>query len=143
MPTDYLSIKKMYAEKLELYKSIECDNINCLDIFIFGSIQKLVNPFETMLIMSKYAFVVNKLDIHKIYVQEDYDKKYKDILPYLKHVSCTDQYLNYNIALVILDILFKKGFGSLIKIDKNILYIINIINIWKDRKIFIIQNQNI
>ena len=112
MPTDYLSIKKMYAEKLELYKSIKCDNINCLDIFIFGSIQQLsFSPNELKLLISKYAFVVNKLDIHKIYVQEEYDEKYKDILPYLKHVSCTDDmmYLNYNIALVVLDILFKKA----------------------------------
>ena len=65
-----------------------------------------------MLIMSKYAFIVNKLDIHKIYIKEDFNEKYKDILPYLQQMT-SDIYLNYNITLVILDILFKKAFITL------------------------------
>jgi hypothetical protein len=112
MPTDYLSIKKMYAENLELYRSIKCDNINCLDLFIFGNIQTLGilegTSKETLLIMSKYAFIVNKLEIHKIYIKKEFDEKYKDILPYLQQMT-SDIYLNYNITLVIIDILFKKA----------------------------------
>lgn len=112
LPTEYLTIKKFYTENLELYKSIKCDNINCLDLFIFGNIQTLGilegTSKETMLIMSKYAFIVNKLEIYKIYIKEDFNEKYKEILPYLKQMS-SDIYLNYNITLVILDILFKKA----------------------------------
>ena len=52
-------------------------------------------------------FIVNKLDIHRIYVKKDFDEKYKEILPYLNQMS-------YNIILVILDILFNKALNFII-----------------------------
>jgi len=66
------------------------------------------NHFENEIVISKYIFIVNKLNIHTIYTQEDFDEKYKDILPYLKQITY-DILLNYNITLIIIDILFKKA----------------------------------
>ena len=121
IPTDYLSIKKIYVDNVELYKSIKCDNINCLDLFIFGNIQSIFSikniqaigvldttSKETILLMSKYAFIVNKLDIQNIYIKDEFNERYKDILPYVKQMT-DDAYLNYNITLVIVDILFRKA----------------------------------
>ena len=105
LPRDYLVIKKKYLNNKKLFNELKCDNIKTLNIFehiiAFSS-----NNYE--LICSKYAFIVNKLDIHRIYVQKDFDEKYKDILPYLNQMP-DDIYLNYNITLVILDLLFNKA----------------------------------
>jgi hypothetical protein len=104
---DYVSIKKIYAENIESYKSIKCDNIKCLDLF--DSIQKMSPKYDKIsLIIPKYVFILNKLDIHKIYIKEEFDEKYKDILPYLNQMT-DDENLNYSITLVILDILFRKA----------------------------------
>lgn len=68
-----------------------------------------------MSFMSKYVFIENKLDIQNIYTQEEFDEKYEDILPYLNQIVKNigsdhyNIYMNYNITLIIIDILFKKA----------------------------------
>ena len=62
---------------------------------------------EMNIIISKYAYILNKLDIHNIYVEEDFNEIYKDIIPYLNKYT-DDTYLNYNITMIILDKLFNK-----------------------------------
>ena len=105
LPRDYLIIKNHYLDNIKFSNELYCSNIKTLNIFehiiAFSS-----NNQE--LVISKYAFIVNKLDIHRIYVQKDFDEKYKEILPYLNQIT-DDIYLNYNIILVILDILFNKA----------------------------------
>lgn len=109
IPSDYLMIKSIYTKNMELYNDLKCDNINTLDIFNhINNVYSQNLPWEVKSIISRYAFIVNKLDIHKIYIQKDFDEKYQDILPYLKQMT-DDVYLNYNITIVILDILFKKA----------------------------------
>ena len=109
IPNDYIGIKSIYTRNIELYNDLKCDNIKTLDIFNhLNNIYSQNLPWEAKPILSRYAFIVNKLDIHKIYIQKDFDEKYQDILPYLKQMS-EDVYLNYNITIVILDILFKKA----------------------------------
>ena len=107
LPGNHLLIKENYMNNKILFDEIKCGNIEFLKIFehIFHYITdlKLVN-----IISSKYTFVVNKLDIHRIYIKKDFDEKYKDTLPYLNQLSA-DKDLNYNIALVILDLLFNKA----------------------------------
>ena len=109
IPSDYLMIKSIYTKNMELYNDLKCDNIKTLDIFNhLNNIYSQGLPWEAKPVLSRYAFIVNKLDIHKIYIQKDFDEKYQDILPFLKQMS-EDVYLNYNITIVILDILFKKA----------------------------------
>ena len=109
VPSEYIGIKSIYTRNIELYNDLKCDNIKTLDIFNhLNNIYSQNLPWEAKPILSRYAFIVNKLEIHKIYIQKDFDEKYQDILPYLKQMTY-DVYLNYNITIVILDILFKKA----------------------------------
>jgi len=109
IPNDYIGIKSIYTKNMELYNDLKCDNIKTLDIFNhLNNIYSQNLPWEAKPVLSRYAFIVNKLEIHKIYIQKDFDEKYQDILPYLKQMTY-DVYLNYNITIVILDILFKKA----------------------------------
>ena len=63
---------------------LKCDNINTLDIFNhLNNMYSHGAPWEAKSILSRYAFIVNKLDIHKIYIQKDFDEKYQDILQYI------------------------------------------------------------
>lgn len=109
VPSEYIGIKSLYTKNIKLYNDLKCDNINTLDIFNhLNNMYSQGLPWEAKPILSRYAFIVKKLEIHKIYIQKDFDEKYQDILPYLNQMS-EDVYLNYNITLVILDILFKKA----------------------------------
>jgi hypothetical protein len=106
---NYLSVKKIYIDNLKLFRELKCEGINTLTIFNhINNLSHKITDFGKEIVISKYIFIVNKLDIHTIYTQEDFDEKYKDILPYLKQLT-DDILLNYNITLIIIDILFKKA----------------------------------
>jgi hypothetical protein len=106
---NYLSVKKIYIDNLKLFRELKCEGINTLTIFNhINNLSHKITDFGKEIVISKYIFIVNKLDIHTIYTQEDFDEKYKDILPYLKQMT-DDFLLNYNITLIIIDILFKKA----------------------------------
>jgi hypothetical protein len=109
LPDNYLVIKEHYLNNKKLFNELKCNNIKTLNIFEHIIAYSINNRLVyNRLVSSKYAFIVDKLDIHRIYVQKDFDEKYKDILPYLNQMS-DDIYLNYNITLVILDLLFNKA----------------------------------
>ena len=104
---NYISVKKIYIDNLKLFRELKCEGINTLNIFNhINNLPCKMTCFDVELVISKYVFIENKLNIHTIYTQEDFDEKYKDILPYLKQMT-DDILLNYNITIIIIDILFK------------------------------------
>jgi hypothetical protein len=106
---NYISVKKIYIDNLKLFRELKCEGIKTLTIFNhINNVSHKTTNFEMELIISKYVFIENKLNIHSIYAQEEFDEKYKDILPYLKQMT-DDILLNYNITIIIIDILFKKA----------------------------------
>lgn len=105
-PTDNLLAKKIYIDSVKLFELIQEKNSNIkfnkLDIQNFD----IINPNQQEL--TKYAYIVNNLHIHDIYSEEDFNIKYKDILPLLNKKT-GDKWLDYNINQVIIDILFRKA----------------------------------
>jgi hypothetical protein len=105
-PTDLILAKKKYLDNNKLFELIQEKNSNIkfnkLDIEIFNFIN--CNQKE----LAKYAYIVNKLHIHDIYSEDDFNIKYKDIIPLIQKKT-GDKWLDYNINKVIIDILFKKA----------------------------------
>ena len=67
-----------------------------------------LTPFEINIIATKYAFIVNKLNIHQIYNYTDYDNAYEYISNYLIIIE-QSKYLKYIITMKIIDTLFDKA----------------------------------
>ena len=103
-PTNILLSKKIYLDNNELFELIQEKNnkikFNKLNIFNY------TNDKEEY--ASKYAYIVNNLHIHDIYSEDDFNIKYKDILHFLNKRT-GDKWLDDNINLMIIDILFKKA----------------------------------
>lgn len=104
-PTDNVLAKKIFIDSIKLFVLIQEKNSNIkfnkLDIQNFNS---NCNQKE----LTRYAYIVNNLHIHDIYSEEEFNIKYKDIIPFLNKKT-GDKWLDYNINEVIIDILFKKA----------------------------------
>ena len=112
--SDWVSVKKLYVDnKSLLYRlkagSNEVKFLNILESII--NISTELTPFELNIIASKYAFIVNKLNIHKIYSTSEYLKIYdKIIIDYQQQIILTEsKYLKYIITMKIIDMLFDKA----------------------------------
>jgi len=108
----YLNIKKLYIDNKNLCNKIidANNNVKFLDIFDNLIIKLEQNKIEQIYILSKYAFIVNKLNIHQIYTIDDFNIKYDFIKKYLIQLDkTTDIYLKYNITIKIMDVLFDKA----------------------------------
>ena len=112
--SDWISVKKSYVDYIALLKRLTAANNNVTSLNILDSIINIsteLTPFELNIIASKYAFIVNKLNIHKIYSTSDYLKIYdKIIIDYQQQMILAEsKYLKYIITVKIIDILFDKA----------------------------------
>jgi hypothetical protein len=85
--------------------------------YIYYLLDSIINisteltPFELNIIASKYAFIVNKLNIYRIYSTSDYLKIYDEIIFDYKQqmIFAESKYLKYIITMKIIDMLFEKA----------------------------------
>jgi hypothetical protein len=112
--SDWISVKKAYVDNIGLLNRLkggsnEVKFLNILDSII--NISTELTPFELNIIASKYAFIVNKLDIHRIYSTLDYlERNDKIISNYQLQIILTEsKYLKYIITVKIIDMLFDKA----------------------------------
>jgi len=128
-------IKKAYTDSVTLKEKIinGGNEVDFIDIFDNLLIKTTTPDFNQSLILSKYAFIVNKLKIHKIYTTKDFYIRYKKIYKYilaLKNsyildpgeamsydinfgaINIKDEFLKYNIAVKIIDILFEEAINA-------------------------------
>jgi hypothetical protein len=114
MPAVWVSVKKSYVDNIALQLSLivgsnNVEFLNILDSIINISIE--LTSFDINIIAAKYAFICNKLNIHKIYSTSDYLEMYsKIIIDHQQQIILTEsKYLKYIIAIRIINILFDKA----------------------------------
>jgi hypothetical protein len=102
----------MYRDNIDILNKIIAGENNVVFLNIFENVidildKETITEIERMIISSKYAFIVDKLNIHQIYTIDEYNKKYKNIDNLLKHLNyAINTYLKYNITIKIIDKLF-------------------------------------
>jgi hypothetical protein len=115
-PITYIKVKQAFRDNMTLIDKITC-KVMTIDIFQYIIYilytTSVITEYEKLMISSKYAFVVDKLNLHQIYTVKDFLEKYLYIEKQLEHLDiATDKNIKYVIAIKIIDNLFDIALNS-------------------------------
>ena len=118
-PITYIKVKQAFRDNMTLIDKIASGSNEVMTINIFQNIidildtTSVITEYEKLMISSKYAFVVDKLNLHQIYTADDYSAKYLYIEKQLEHLDIAkDKNIRYVIAIKIIDNLFDIALNS-------------------------------
>ena len=124
--SNYVMLKKSHNEIKKIYLDvINGDNdvymLNLFDhldkyITLYTQANSLTSNSQKIFanqIITRYIFIINKMQLNKIYIKSTFEKIYSDVLPYYNlidnNATLEDKILlNYELVKEIIDILFRK-----------------------------------
>jgi hypothetical protein len=124
--SNYVMLKKSHNEIKKIYLDVINGDNDVYMLNLFDHLDKYITLYTQMnslhsnsqkifanQIITRYIFIINKMQLNKIYIKSTFENIYSDVLPYYNlidnNATLEDKILlNYELVKEIIDILFRK-----------------------------------